>query len=165
VINMKDLEAPNVWATCAQNSELTLIGCEPLPANSVRSHRDDLLYGWPTVAMTTNSGRLVRFPLLVVTIQRSEELFLVEDADINLNPALLGNLVEPEVAEAIRQLPTKLEGEGIERTIHDIVRCLDCRLNLSTESTYPTRQSKRRVCSTRPPHSESNHPARQLTVY
>ncbi len=112
VINIDKLEAPNVWAQCDQTSERTLIDCHPIPATAIDSDRPTLLYGWPTVSIPTKRGRRVRFPLLVVTVRRSEEMFVVEDADIRINPALLGDLLEPEITEVIRQLPTTLEGQA-----------------------------------------------------
>jgi hypothetical protein len=72
VINSKDLEAHNVWVPCRQSTERTLIECHSFPATAVRSDRETLLYGWPTIAMTTKGGRLVRLPLLVLTIRRSK---------------------------------------------------------------------------------------------
>jgi hypothetical protein len=128
VINSTELAAPGNWFPNKQHFDRTLIECEPIPATAIRSQRDTLLYGWPTIAATTRNNKLVRFPLLVVGLRRSGDNFVVDEPDVQLNPALFGDLFEAEVAESIRELPVTLEGTGIFKAIDQIAELLGLRI-------------------------------------
>lgn len=120
VVNAAELGAPGNWLPSKQHFDRTLVECEPIPVTAIRTNRDSLLYGWPTIAAATRHGKLVRFPLLVVGLRRSGDRFVVDEPDIQLNPALFGDLFETEVVDSVRELPVTFEGNGIHRAIEQV---------------------------------------------
>jgi AAA domain len=49
-----------------------------------------------------------------VTLLRSGDAYIVDDPDIRLNPALLGDLLEAEIADSLREMNIKFTYDGIE---------------------------------------------------
>ena len=138
VINTTELAEPGNWLPSKQYFDRTLVECEPIPSTAIRTNRDSLLYGWPTVAANTRHGKLVRFPLLIVGLRRSGENFVVDEPDIQLNPALFGDLFETEVVDSIRELPVTFEGNGIQQAIEQVAGLLELAVEALDRSKLST---------------------------